>query len=170
MLALFNSKFSKWKKLIRKEKMFQVLAKVSKIRNGIVPVPLLACNRPSSRNSVVSCKYFNEVCDYNDLIRLLVYSAVFQTRIKLVLRYNDNSFHSFNNSLLSFDYGVPTNPLFSIVGFGSSSSTSRWLKCFSKSMSGFGRLTTWPRESGSQDITIPGAFIKLERLIAKRLS
>ncbi len=96
--------------------MFQVLVKVSKIRNRIVPVPLLACNRPSSRNSVVSCKYFNEVCDYNDLIRLLVYSAVFRTRIKLVLCYCDNSFHSFNNSLLSFDYGVPTNPFLTLLG------------------------------------------------------
>ncbi len=149
--------------------MFKILSKVKKIKSGIIPVPLDGHNSRPSKWSAVSCKYFNGVCNYNDLIRLIAYSAIFRTRIKLVLCYGNNSFNSVNNSLLQFNYGVMTNPLFKITGFDISNSISQWLKCISRFMPGLGQLTTWPMENRSQKIAIPSAFIKLERTIANRL-
>ncbi|PIM96893.1 hypothetical protein magtre_12 [Candidatus Hodgkinia cicadicola] len=169
MLALFNSKFSRWSRSIMVDKMFHVLSKTNKIKTGIIPIPLPIHKVHSPKNFIANCKYFNEVCDYNDLIKLLVYSVVFQTRIKLVICYRNNNVHSVNNNLVSFDYGIVDNPLFSITGFNNSNTISWWLKCFSRSMSMPGKLTTWPRENKIQGTTIPSMFIKLERDIAKRL-
>ncbi|PIM94893.1 hypothetical protein MAGCAS_217 [Candidatus Hodgkinia cicadicola] len=170
MLALFNSKFSKWSRSIMVDKMLLVLSKINKIRTGIIPVPSPMCKVHSPKDLTNNCKYFNEVCDYNDLIKLMVYSVVFRTRIKLVVCYRNNNVHSVNTNLVSFDYGVVDNPLFSITGFDNSNTTSRWLKCFTRSMPMLGKLTTWPRDNRIQGTTIPSLFIKLERDIAKRLA
>ncbi len=107
------------------DKMLLVLSKINKIETGIIPVPSPIYKVHSPKNFISNCKYFNEVCDYNDLIKLMVYSVVFRTRIKLVVCYRNNNVHSVNNNLVSFDYGVVNNPLFSITGFDNSNTTSR---------------------------------------------
>ncbi len=72
--------------------------------------------------------------------------------------------------MVSFDYGVVDNSLFSISqDFNNPNTTSWWLKSFSRSIPMLSKLTTWPRGNKIQGTTIPSMFIKLERDIAKRL-
>ncbi len=80
--------------------MFKILLKVKKIKSRIVFVPLDGYNGQPSKWSTINCKYFNKVYNYNDLIRLMIYSVIFRTHIKLVLCYKNNSFNSVNNRIL----------------------------------------------------------------------
>ncbi len=53
--------------------MFKILLKVKKIKSRIVFVSLNSYNGQPSKWSAINCKYFNEIYNYNDLMRLMIW-------------------------------------------------------------------------------------------------